>query len=1001
MMIIKNTTKKMMLSIIASLLVFTSLFSFTNSSTQKVEADLDPASKLICMFDDGKTLVNFYSTDYFHYIMRSKSAVTSIDNVNAIWLNKFLEVSGFDFNKTNETILGRPLNPTAVPEGSTAEANKSAPRVSAFDRFGVAGLKWSSYQGEWKYYHVDACSNSDRVSPTNYGAFYDGRLEPKSTHNEIATSIDVRSIQFNKGVLSNFATAFTDTISNLLFTVTKAIVSLTIVFVGLSFTDVTTLFGMLDKDGNGDGTASNLFTDLFNGVFSGFILITFLFTALFIIYKGLIKRELRFALNTLIKTILIFVVAVIIASNPAYWIGIPNKAATYGQALVLSSMNGLYTDTSTALCETDVASINEGVAIDLTKSEDLKTQFDKTNENMKSMIGCKMWETLLFKPWVRGQFGAEYEDLDNTKVKNNNEAWVGVPSVPVGNDISINNWALFHLSTQTNAHASVGGEGLPVVINGVNGDWWRTADALSNYEEEQITEVDSSGVNRNFQVPVQTTPTEFWQSWVGNNRTERFGVAFISIIFGIVGSIAPLVFGIASAVYGLGITLLMMVSPVFLLLGTWGGRGDKIFNGWLSALVNTTIKKVGVGLLLIISLSFSMIIMGMIGEIGFIKSFLLMVIVSAILIKNKDKLLDMIASVDFGGSFNPLTKANQLMNAQKKSAKEIANIGVAAIAGGVAAKKSGQSISSGVRVGVGRQIKNRLYTSSMGMEIIRQSDISKGGEKIGRHTCVTCHMPLGFNTKEVAYQDDYGNYYCKDCADETGLENMYEVIAGQEEDVNKSKSLRQLYEQEGEKAPVMPKDIRSINSRRKSWMSHKNMRDAMEMEKVGDEYTWNDKKVQKTITTNIVKLREDMVVYSNLQMKLGRRINMPSPPEPLLDYIDVSLINMAWTDRRFDVIEETYKEAWKHWYADNSQFISKIDEEHVNKFYEEMEKTLAKPEYNVDEHKAVKLMEEFLKDESPQSKVKNSEKDLYVYVNGELVLNNKHVEETDKRLSRK
>lgn len=986
--------KKAIMIVMTILMVLTSIVPMFTSNFKSVEADLDPASKLICKFDDGKTFVNFYSTDYFHFLFRSKSAITSVQDVEGNLMNKLLSVSGFDFAKTNEAVLGRPLNPTEVPEESLSEANKSAPKVSAFDRFGMAGLSWSSYQGEWKYYHVDACATQDRVSPTTYGTFYENRLEPKSTYDETSTSVDPRSIQFNKGFASNLWTAFTDTLSNFLFTITKTIVTLTILFVGLAFTDITTMFGMLSSDGTAGGTASNIFSDLFDGIFRGFVLFTIMFTTIHLIYKGLIKRELRFALSSLLKIIAIFIVSIIIATNPSFWIGVPNKVATYGQALMLNSMAGMYEDDGQAsLCTTNVASIGDNVNIDLSNPDSLKTEFEKTSQNMKSMIGCQMWETLLFKPWVKGQFGTEYTNLHAENLGNENEDWVGTPSVPLGGDTSIKNWGLFHLSTQTNAHAPLAEDSIPVLINDVNADWWRIVDAVSDYEEETATEGTSDGGTQEFKVPVAKAPTEYWQSWVGNNRAERVGVAFTSIIFGIVGSIAPLIFGLASAVFGLGITLLMVFSPVFLLFGTWSGKGHSIFMGWLAALGNTILKKIGAGLLLVLSLSLSMIIMDMIEDVGYITALILMILVSILLIKNKDKILNIMAGLNFGGAFDPRGAANRIINFNKSAAREVSRVGASAIGGGVAAHKSGQSVFTGAKVGVRSQLRNRLYTSQFGNTIIREADMQSNSEVLSRHTCQMCHMPLGFNKSELAYQDDDGNYLCVNCAEEMGIEKLYEVIVGQE---TKQESKVSDLIKNGSTDPIMPEDVRSINATlNRSWMSHGYLRKQMDASLEGENFEWNDEAVQKAIKQNMIGLHQDYLVFNNVQLKIGRRANPPSPPEPLHEYIDLALINMAWNDGRFDVIETTYKEAWKQWYEDNGQYVNGLTDEHIEQFKKEIDKE----EIDIKETEARELLEEYMNKNTVGKAESVNDRSIYVYVGGKLVLNNEDIKNTDERLS--
>ena len=683
------------------------------------------------------------------------------------------------------------------------------------------------------------------------------------------------------------------------------------------------------------------------------------------------------------------------ASNPSFWIGVPNKVATYGQAIVLSATSTIYDSDNieASLCTSKVASLNEDVNIDLADPDSFESHFEKTNQNMRSMIACNMWQVLLLEPWTKGQFGADFKDLNASNVKNDNGSWVGTAPVPLGNGAILNNWALFHISTQTNAHAPDGSDSMPTIVNGVNTDWWRIVDAMSNYEEEVQIETDELGITHEFHVPLKKEPTEFWQSWVGNDRSERFGIALISIAFGIVGSIAPLVFGLASAVFGLGITLLMMVSPIFLLFGLWSGRGEEIFLGWLSALANTVIKKIVAGLLLVLSLSFSLAIMGLISDIGFIKSFILMIIVSALLVKNKDKIFDMLADINFGGAFDPRQKANQFANVQKRAAQEVGRTVLAMAGGSVAAKNTGQSRLAGAKIGAQRQLRNRLYTSSAGMNILRQMEIAEGGEIISNHTCVTCHDPLGIGDNiETAYRDDYGNYYCVPCADEMGVENLYEVIVGGD-----SKKQSNVSTIANPNAVIMPEDKRTLQATQGlSSITHRDFKFTTNYRKEGDKYKWNNNDVKKRIIDNIEEVQKDYVVFKNVQMKYKSRVIPPSAPEPLHEYIDLALINLAWTDGRFDVIESTYKEAWKMWYEDNAKHVDGITSEEIEKFKKEIDAT--SPEITGKE--TARLLNNYF-ESILESTEKIADENLYVMRDGKLQLRDVDIEETNERLKRK
>lgn len=967
-MTIKNNKKRILMLLFTFFMLLISLIP-TNQITQSVSADKSPALRILCRFEDGQKIANLQSTDYFHYLTRSKSAVTETDDVDSLFLNKLLTVAGYDFITPNEVILGREIRPTSIPE-EMPDTNQG-PKVSAFDRFGMAGLRWSSYQGEWKYNYVEACANQNQVSPTNYGAFYDGRLEPKSTHNEVSTSKDPRTIQFNKSALSLISSAAIDIFSNGLFGIAKMVVTLTIVFVGLAFTDVTQLIG-LSADGTSGLTATGMFTDIFNSIFTSFILISFLFTALYLLYNGLFKRQFRMTISTLLKTIFIFIIAIVISTNPSYWIGVPNKVANYGQALVLSSMAGVYdndTDQPT-LCNTDVASIYDGVDLDAADNESgLMTEFEKVNKNMKSLIGCQMWEQLLFKPWVRGQFGAEYEDLYADKVDNINSSWVGNASVPLGNEETIDNWALFHLSTQTNAHAQIGDSNFPTRVNGVNADWWRVVDALSNYNEaEMVDNIGGGAYQETYMAPVNSEPTKFWQSWVGNNSTERVGSAIIAITFGIAGSIAPLIFSFSSVLYGLGITLLMMTSPLFLLFGTWAGKGQELFNSWLSTLVNTIIKKIVVSILLILSLALTMGIMDLAYSIGIVKSFILMIIVTTLLIKNKDKILNMMASVDFGGAFDLRTQANQFMNKQNQRAKAIGKVGLATAVGAKAGIESGQGAARGAKIGARSQIRNTLYQSKIGMHVVREADIHNDNRQ-GEINCSMCYKLLTSVKREIAYRDDEGNYYCLYCAEEIGIETLYEVTVGMESVAEEITPI------------VKVESTRTKNaSKNRSYLSHMKTREIMGSVVIDGKYYWDDAAVQNMIKDNIRRLREDAVVFSTMSRIYGQQARPPAPPEPLQSYIDIALINKAWTDNQPNAVENTYKEAWKMWYEDNAKHVEGITQEDIDKFKKEIE------DYSPDVD--IQTSEELIKEITTANQRSNfTDKDLYIYKNGKLVLN--------------
>ena len=442
-----------------------------------------------------------------------------------------------------------------------------------------------------------------------------------------------------------------------------------------------------------------------------------------------------------------------------------------------------------------------------------------------------------------------------------------------------------------------------------------TGKTSSSLPGEEVVEIETTEV-------LSISPTNAWDFWVGNNTGGRISSAFIAVTFGIVGSILPLSLALSSAIFGLGITLLTMVSPVFLLFGTWGGKGQKIFAGWLSALANTVLKKIAVSFLLIVSIAFTLGIMSLIAELGTIPSFVLLVLVSLIIRKNKNMLLDKFATIDFGGAFDPRTGFNQAVKKQNDRAKKVGNLASASAAGAITNKRIGGSFKDGAKQGFGIQMRNQLFQSEMGRNITREYDIktnAHGAE--GGHFCIVCHSDLSQVPGSLVYRDEPGNYYCDACANEMGTEELYAIVVDGGE-VNRNAESYDFSTMRSENATT-----------NKSWVSYGNAKAQM-MINVDENLkaTWNDDGVKNMAKTSINNLETDIAVFKENSQDLGIKAKPPTIPEPLHDYIDLATMNSAWSEKDFDYVRGVYKEAWKSWYEDNAKQIDGIDEKEIGKF---------------------------------------------------------------------
>lgn len=510
---------------IAFVMLFSSLVAILG--TEKAEA-VDWNQWLMCsvLGDPAPDLYQFSQSDDFPFLIRSKSMVgASTGSVNEGLLNKILEISGTSFKDINEPIIGYSLDPgeptddTSTNDTSTdntedgssqnaseikaaANYNGGSDSVNLYDRFGVAGMNFTTYAGEWKYIVIDACNTATAPQDPKANLYYEGRLEPRSTFQDINGSKDVRTQQFAKNVFVQYLIAIGDVISNAIFWITKLIVVITITFVGFAFSDIVNTLGV-DQLIGGDG---GVFSSLFDGIFSPLIYLAFFITAIKIFWEAVVKSQYRAALDNLIRSLALFVIAIVIAAAPAFWISIPNKIAVGAQSIIITTLNGGIAQDE-GLCATGIAKQQSPTLVnkEFTKHQDV---LDNASENMRSSISCRFWETFLLKPWSQGQFGTDYHKLwaqgkipdweapeKAADLTNVNEEMVGDASVPLGNNEVINNWAFYQLSAQTNVHVATGAEGSPAkYTNGVANDWWRIVDVLANYSEvkKQMTVTGSS-----------------------------------------------------------------------------------------------------------------------------------------------------------------------------------------------------------------------------------------------------------------------------------------------------------------------------------------------------------------------------------------------------------------------------------------------------------------------------------------------------------------------------
>lgn len=742
-------------------------------------------------------LYRVHNSFEFQFMLFSRASIAPNLSRVDFGLNSLLNIVRDDeinFTNINENILGRRLhqeNPR-LADNEGLEFNSGA-AVNPFDRFGMAGLIWTGYAGEWHYVQIDACAGT-QIDPMA-GLFYQGRLPPRSGWDEVGDSDDIRTSHF-QGPMTNmlriFTIAFPNIIANGIFLIARTIVTVVLVLIGISMTNLVRTLGIEDML-IGTETSSGIFEQLQTGIFWPLLTLIFLLTAIYIAYYGLIKKETRKSINALVRSFVMLALSVVAFNFPTFFISLPNNIALTTQAIVMSSMNWGSTGGG-GLCASNISDfanvINEA---NFNDADFEPTAFlAQVSAAANSSVGCQFWYSFLFRPWVQGQFGTEYFNLfaadatspdgDTTfrpdfghrtdehgnqipsyNVLENSEAnqqMVGNASVPMGGGTWINNWAIFNIAVNTNAHSMVDGDGfMPLRMGAVNNDWFRIVDVLANYSEIESPveheEASGSGTfadaldgTTNIPAPCnvatgENCPLPYWNTWVGNNANERIGIAIASILVSLIGLAAPAFFAFMSAMFSIGTAILMSVAPLFLLFGCWADRGFEIFKGWLQLVINLTVKRIVFGLLLAISIAVTINILELTDTLGFWQGVILLIVFTMAIIKSREKIVS-IFKVNFA-SFNMEGTASAVTQRALAPAKFAGRAAVGAGKTVVAGKVAG-------KVAVNRSAhlrKSKQEINAQLRAINRNPNLDSAGRKAAREALKPQQQALAKQSKEL------------------------------------------------------------------------------------------------------------------------------------------------------------------------------------------------------------------------------------------------------------
>lgn len=447
--------------------------------------------------------------------------------------------------------------------------------------------------------------------------------------------------------------------------------------------------------GTSDSSNSGLIQSLTTGIYKPLMSFAILLTAIYIIYIGLIKRQFRESLQSILWTVGIFMVGTIAFMMPHSLAKLPQKVNNTISYCLVSAMNG-----KNCLNDNTSGSPSSMVGEECL-SEASGSQY--ATELQVNSLSCSMWKTFVLNPWSKGQFGKPFNHLYTDKIPDNGTR---VTYVGKGSDYCVNLYS-------GNSPRILGSEQYPSFVK-------RPVCNLALKHLAMTTNGDFGTPDNwgNLIASVANDKT-MWDNWAPTFFGTRVASGILGSFMAMAGASAIILFSFFGHVYNFSATLLMIFAPIFFLFGVHPSRGRKIFLGYLEVLISNSLKFFASALFILISMS---LFSAVLGETTGFQSFLGTIIMTGSLWIYRKEIINMIGAVNMGGQ-RMSNKFADVLDKTKQKTKNLATKGAMIAGGGIGSKMAGGNFSTGAKDATLRELKR-------GRGIV--SGISRGFDKTNK-----------------------------------------------------------------------------------------------------------------------------------------------------------------------------------------------------------------------------------------------------------------------------
>lgn len=541
---------------------------------------------------------------------------------------------------------------------NTGDHKVTQQNITPYEKYGSAGLNYTVWLGPERAQGLDKEGEFGGVSIVNFAGGKDAS-EIDDWGNGIADAGDNQSTKVLSGFYNKDQTCvpFVDIIStdvaNTLLNTTGEVINITNLVYQTAYEASSNIIVWLEP------VVKSVVGTLKDAVFFAFLTPVIMISALWMAWVGLVKRQSTQMAQGAMWMIGASVASVALMTNPMW---LPNTINTGVTSISQAGMNAVSSATTKNSGDDMCVGGSSGAAptaIDTSGGErflapDNSPAGAATRQNVRQMQ-CTMWYSFMYTPWVMGEFGTNPSTAtDDSHIK---EGWREALD---GRRLGGANKDVVQLGANAGAYNAEGYRTSGKVAKVKLGAYEPT-DKSQNWAlfmlDNQINYPDSTEAQRQQQqlallnvTASQLHKDNYNGAFKGEGAESRMATAGLSLIAALGAGLMVVIVAMSIIILDVGMIILVLVSPLFFLIGVHPGMGRRVALGWAETILGLAIKRVVLSMVLAVMLIFYGSILAQGSELPWMISMILVVAVSIGGITYKDKIIDMFGKVSLGGN---------------------------------------------------------------------------------------------------------------------------------------------------------------------------------------------------------------------------------------------------------------------------------------------------------------------------------------------------------------